>query len=255
MSISIIQDVRQYVSGNIGKFHDAKLANLRKLRLRKVMAHKNPYLFRAKNMEKASDIVRSIVDAFLSSSEESIFGDWLEELSIHVCQRVYGGFKSSAKGIDLEFDDDGIRYLVSIKSGPNWGNSSQIRKMREDFKSARRTLLTSNSRLNIRAVNGCCYGRTREPNKGEYLKLCGQEFWKLISGEDDLYLDIIEPLATEAESKNEAYRVNYNKMLNVFEKEFLTDFCLPDGQIDWQGLVRFNSGRYAQENFHREDEA
>ena len=31
-------------------------------------------------------------------------------------------------GIDLEFDKDGVRYIVTIKSGPNWGNSSQIGK-------------------------------------------------------------------------------------------------------------------------------
>jgi len=194
-------------------------------------------------MEKASDIVRNIVDAFLSSSEESIFGDWLEGLAIHVCHQVYGGFKSCAKGIDLEFDHDDIRYLVSIKSGSNWGNSSQIRKMTEDFKSAKKTLLTSNSRLNIRAVNGCCYGRTREPNKGDYLKLCGQEFWTLISGEENLYLDIIEPLSTDAAVRNEEYKENYNLKMNQFEKTFLNDFCLEDGRIDWNGLVRFNSGK------------
>jgi DNA processing protein len=33
-------------------------------------------------------------------------------------------------------DKDGRRYFVAIKSGPSWGNSSQIEKMRADFKTA-----------------------------------------------------------------------------------------------------------------------
>ena len=56
---------------------------------------------------------------------------------------------SSAEGIDLEFDRDGIRWLVSIKSGPNWGNSSQINKMRDNFKKATRIARTGKSKLDV----------------------------------------------------------------------------------------------------------
>ena len=86
---------------------------------------------------------------------------------------MYGGWKSSAEGIDLEFNAGSIRYIVAIKSGPNWGNSSQIRKMKEDFRKAQRTIRTSNSKIRIVAVNGCCYGRDNNPDKGEYYKYCG----------------------------------------------------------------------------------
>jgi hypothetical protein len=61
-------------------------------------------------------------------------------LSIHVCGLVYGGTKSSAEGIDLELRKDGTTYLVSIKSGPNWGNSRQIARMKDDFKKAKKFL-------------------------------------------------------------------------------------------------------------------
>ena len=55
-----------------------------------------------------------------------------------MCGRVFDGRKSSAEGIDLEFERDTIYYLVSIKSGPNWGNSGQIKKMVQNFAKARR---------------------------------------------------------------------------------------------------------------------
>ena len=72
------------------------------------------------------------MEAHLSSQEETIFGGFLEELAIFICAQVYGGQKSSAEGIDLEFIKDGIRYIVSIKSGPNWGNSNQVARLKDN---------------------------------------------------------------------------------------------------------------------------
>lgn len=242
MNTALIANIRHYVINHIGNFHQARLDNLSKLKLKKVLAHKNPYLFRAKNTETAEKIVKTIVDAFLSSGEETIFGDWLEGLAIHVCQLVYGGYKSSAKGIDLEFDKDNCHYLVSIKSGPNWGNSSQIKKLIEDFKSAKKTLRTSRSNMNIVAINGCCYGKDKNPDKGDYFKYCGQKFWSFISGEDDLYTSIIEPLSAQAKERNENFQKQYSNTINRFVREFLSDFCKADGSIDWEKIVIFNSG-------------
>ena len=206
-----------------------------------MLKKKNPYLFRAKYLVTAGDIVKSLADAFISSAEETIFGDWLEGLAIFVSSKVYNGQKSSAKGIDLEFNKEGIRYIVSIKSGPNWGNSTQIAKMRDDFKTAQRTLRTSNSGLIIRAVNGCCYGKDNNPDKGDYFKYCGQDFWYFISGEETLYMDIIEPLATKAKEKNEEFQKEYVRMINKMIVEFATQYCDTNGNIKWNKIVELNS--------------
>lgn len=202
---------------------------------------KNPYLYKAKYLNTASEIVESWAEAYISSAEETLFGDWLEGLAIFVASIVQKGWKSAVTGVDLEFDKNGTRYIVAIKSGPNWGNSTQIRKMREDFKTAKRTLRTSKSGLNIIAVNGCCYGTDHNPDKGDYFKYCGQDFWYFISGEQSLYIDIIEPLATKAKEMNEEYQREYAKMINNITKEFITKFCLNDGSIDWQQIVEINS--------------
>jgi hypothetical protein len=174
-----LKDVTQYVEKNIGTFHQKRIAGLNDLKLNKVLGKKNPYLFKAKYILTAQDIIKSLTDAFISSQEETIFGDWLEGLAIFINGKVYGGRKSGIPGIDLEFDKDGIRNIVTIKSGPNWGNSSQIAKMVADFKTAKKTLRTSNSQLNITAVNSCCYGRDNNPDKGDYFKYCGQSFGNL----------------------------------------------------------------------------
>lgn len=238
-----LKEVTQYVENNIGDFHARLLETLNDLSLAVVLFKKNPYLFKAKAFASAPDIVKSLVDAFLSSREETIFGNWLEGLAIFINGKVYDGKKSSTPGIDLEFDKDGIRYIVAIKSGPNWGNSSQLKKMILDFNTARRTLKTSSgSNLHVEAVNGCCYGRDNNPDKEDnYSKLCGQAFWEFISGEPDLYTAIIEPLGHHAKEKNDAFHEAYGKVLNRFSQEFMTHFCKADYSIDWGKLVRHNS--------------
>ena len=237
------QEIADYVEANIQGFHQRRLDNLLRLKLMNVIKRKNPYLFKAKNINTASELVKTILDAFLSSQEEGIFGGFLEELAIFICAQVYGGRKSSAEGIDLEFEKDSIRYVVSIKSGPNWGNSSQIAKLRDTFRRTKRILSTNTSSANVVAVNGWCYGKDRMPDKGDYWKLCGQQFWEFISGDDKLYTDIIEPLGHQAKAKNEQFMKEYDKVLNKFTLEFLTAFCDADGNIRWEDIVKFNSAK------------
>lgn len=235
-------DVFQYVEENIGIFHSKRITSLGKLKLKDVLRRKNPYLYRAKYVLTAEQIVRGIVDAHISSNEETIFGDWLEGLSIFINFKTYGGWKSGIKGIDLEFDKDNIRFIVAIKSGPNWGNSRQIDKMKDDFKKATRTLRTSNSNLQVIGVNGCCYGQDAKPDKGDYFKYCGQRFWDFISGDKNLYAEIIEPIGYKAKERNDEFMDAYTQMLNRFTREFVNEFCKQNGEIDWNKLVQFNAG-------------
>jgi hypothetical protein len=236
-----LNSVTNYVENNIGDFHKKRIDSLKTLSLSKVLKRKNPYLFKAKNVLTAEQIIKGLIDAHISSSEEGIFGDWLEGLAIFINEQVYGGWKSGISGIDLEFDKESVRYIVNIKSGPNWGNSSQISKMITDFKTAIRTLRTSNSGLNIIAVNGCCYGRNNNPDKGFYYKFCGQRFWEFISGNSMLYTEIIDPLGYKAKERNEEFLISYSNMINKFTKEFGNLFCMNNGAINWEKLVKFNS--------------
>ncbi len=237
-----LKNVSLYVEENIGIFHQKRIQSLDRLKLSQILKRKNPYLFKAKNVLTAEQIIKGLVDAHISSNEETIFGDWLEGLAIFINDKVYNGRKSGITGIDLEFDNNDIRNIVTIKSGPNWGNSSQIAKMVTDFKTAKKALRTSNSQLNIVAVNGCCYGKDSKPDKGDYFKYCGQHFWEFISGNSELFTEIIEPLGHNAKEKNDDFVRSYAQMINKFTKEFSNSFCRDTGEIDWEGLVRFNSG-------------
>jgi Type II restriction endonuclease EcoO109I len=115
--------------------------------------------------------------------------------------------------------------------------------MRRDFVTAKKILGTNVSVKNIVAVNGCCYGQEPVEEKGDYLKKCGQSFWSFISGDDDLYTAIIEPLGFQAKERNEAFQIEYGKVVTRFTAEFIKDFCTPEGEIVRERLVQFNSGR------------
>ena len=144
-------------------FYLKRLEALQKMKLHDVLKRKNPYLFKAKNIELAGDLAKSIVDAFLSSQEETLFGNLLEGFAVYVAQTQYGGFKSARKSLDLEFQREESYYIVGIKSGIYWGNSDQINTMKSNFKKAREDLRDEGITQEVVAVNGCIYGKDLNP--------------------------------------------------------------------------------------------
>jgi Type II restriction endonuclease EcoO109I len=231
-----------FIDERVDVFHKKRITKIQTLKLLDILKRKNPYLFRSKNILTAEELVRNILSAHLSSQEEGMFGNLLEEIAIFVCSQVYDGLKSGIEGVDLEFTRDNTRYIISVKSGPNWGNSSQLKKLGDNFKRAKQVLRQNAGVSKVEAINGCCYGKAYSDN-GTFQKICGQRFWGLISGDEDLYTKLIEPLGHKAKEKNDNFNQEYSKTINKFSRELLNKFCLITGVIDWEKLLEFNSGK------------
>jgi hypothetical protein len=152
-----IGQVTEFVEENITEFHEKKLQSLEKLDLKKLLKRKNPYLFRAKNILRASDLVDYLLNAYLSSSEEEIFG------------------------------------------------------------------------------------KRQSRHESTFSTMIGQRFWHFISGNPNLYTDIIEPIGHQARQHNERFLLQKEKLFNQALKNLLEEFC-DDGVINWQKIVMFNSG-------------
>lgn len=216
-----------------------------------LLRRKNPYLFRTKNIQTSGDFVKYALDAFLSSSEETMFGNLLENLAIHICSQIFDGYKAPTKvmkSVDLVFSRDGVRYIVGIKSGPDWGNQDQKDRMASNFKTVREYLRQNGETMEIIGVNGCMYGvdenpwkQNNEDSELSYYKYCGQRFWEFISGDKDLYLRIIQPLGEEARKRSEEYDNLYNGKINELTSMFSANFIGDDNQIDWVKLIRYVS--------------
>lgn len=245
-----LQAVQDYVNENVGVFHQGRLSAVEGLTLRKLL-DKNPYLFRAKNLLTASDVVASWLEAFLSSSEEEHFGQFLEGLAVFVAEQTSGGHKSTAKGVDLEFAREGTYYVVSIKSGTRWGNASQWNDLAQDLRDAVIRVRQSARPVNIQPVLGICYGKTRTVHmrRRGFLKVVGQNFWYLISESKSLYTEIIEPIGYRAKEHNDAYGEAKASQVNRLTKAFIDTYCNDAGAINWPKLVEACCGNYDLDKF------
>ena len=161
--------VRDFVNDNIGGFHQRREKSLAELKLGRLLT-KNPYLFKAKDVSTASEMINGLLDAFLSSSEEQLFGGFLEGLAGFVAQQTSGGHKSTAEGVDLEFFNKGIHYVVSVKSGPNWGNASQHNRLQQNLTTAVSRLKQLDAGANVQPVLGCVDISPQTDESGDEMK-------------------------------------------------------------------------------------
>jgi hypothetical protein len=221
-------------------FYASRLQGLEKLSLRKVLSKKNPYLYRALGVEKASEIVEQNLAAFIISSDETIFGNCFFE---PIARIASGGKVSDAEGVDftVEFED---RYLaVAVKSGPNWGNRDQHKRQSTNFDSLRNRLYKIQKQFD--PLVGQAYGRqSSEPTENSrFRRSSGQVFWREITGDSDFYLKIIRLMRDVPAKNRPKYRAMWDQAVNRFTAEFIKDFCDCSGAVEWEKLVAFSSSQ------------
>jgi len=200
-----------------------------KLKPAKLITNKNPFLFRARIQSDVNQLTTLMAEAFLSSSEETKFGNVLEKIALVICAHAKGGRKSSTAKIDLEYDEGNRRTIIQVKSGPNWGNSSQRDKLVDSFKSARRVLGTS---IEVRCIEGICYGPSCTNHLGTHLQLVGKDFWQDISDWPDTANRVLEIIGSHAEN-------GLNKMRNQVSEK-LVSYMKDEQIVNAKGLIQWD---------------
>ena len=234
---------REYVSDNATNNFQEITKILRELRFEELIVG-NPYLLSIRNFKIVWELVTFLLNDLLSSSEIEFFDSFLIDLAVFIAGHTCDGHKSAAPGVDLEFFNKEVHYVVSVKSGPNWGNSSQVNKLAQDLQNAATRVKQSKHGANVQPVLGICYGKTKTSYLRGYLKVVGQNFWYLISENKDLYTEIIEPIGYRAQEHNEVFLEEKSRVINRFTKLFCEKFCDENGAISWVKLLEFNSGNY-----------
>lgn len=238
-------------------FHAKIGAKLREARLDTLLSKKNPYLFAVKpNMASPEVAAKAMLDAYLSSSEETVFGNLLETLAIKVNNKVFGGYKAPEReypGIDLIFERDDTRYYVCIKSGANWANSSSGAKLKQDFASARGKAREGGWNGEVECINGCLYGRSAstahfDPAKPDqaHKKVVGPAFWLLVSGQRDMYQRVLRALEAAHTANEAAYAgvaAAYGEKVAELAARLRADFTQPGNPdvLDMKRILEFNS--------------
>ncbi len=234
-------ELRELIAKSLNDFYVRRMQSLGALKLRQVLLRKNPYLYKAIGTESATEIIEEILKAYLSSSDEGIFGDAFFE---PIAKAVSGGVVSPSEGVDVAVETKDRYKAISVKSGPNPFNSSQVKRQSDEFETLRRRL--TKLRKQFDPILGHGYGKKQTPaTKAKvYRDLSGQRFWEELTGDSEFYQKLITLMEKEDIRKHrEEYRTEYQKAVNRYVREFTTDFCEEDGSIDWEKLVRFNSGK------------
>ena len=186
--------------------------------------------------------MESVLSAFVTSSEETIFGNcFFQPIAI----ALSGGNKALAEGIDLMIQDDNSNtiYAIAVKSGPSVFNADSKKRQEQNFMAASK--LAQQAKARYEAYIGYCYGKKKDSGRGKpkmYQELAGKQFWAELTGDEDFYIKIITFMGTMPEQYVASYKESYNKAANRLIREFSNSFCKEDGTIDWEKLVEFNSG-------------
>ena len=201
----------------------------------KIIKRKNPFLFRIRVVNDVHELANMVTDAYLSSSEETMFGNVLEDITLAVCKHAKNGRKSGIANIDLEYDQDNIRTIIQVKSGTNWGNSSQHKALRTAFDNAVRVLRQGRTRMAVRCIEGICYGKSEIKDKGAYQRIVGYRFWEDISDWEGTAKGVMNLLGRHA--GNGLYEIREEARDRMVE--FLRDSnaVSPDGGVRWDALL------------------
>ena len=233
------QELEALISKCLGDFYDRRILKVSRLKLRKTLPRKNPYLFRALGIQRAHEIVERLMADSLSSSDESIFGNAFFE---PIARIASGGTVSDASGVDFVVETETHITSVAMKSGPNPYNASQKSKQSQDFLAVRSRLYKMHKQFDPVLAHG--YGMKNSPNSGlSYRDSSGQGFWHEMTGDPDFYLKLIRLMRDEPAKHRQEYQPKWDATVNRFTAEFIRDFCLEDGSIDWEKLVRLVSGQ------------
>lgn len=231
------EELENLIAKCLHDFYDRRTKRIQELKLREFLSKKNPYLFRAIGTEKASDIIEDVLRAFISSSDEGMFGDAFFE---PIAKMVSGGVVSPSEGVDVAVETENCYKAIAVKSGTNWGNAGQLKKQNEDFVALQSRLYKIHKEFD--AVIGHGYGRKKgRPKNKIYRNVSGQAFWTEITGDSDFYLKLIRLMNDEPQKHKPDYKKAWDAAVNRFTGEFITDFCFPDGRLNWDKLVQFVS--------------
>jgi hypothetical protein len=176
----------------------------------------------------------------MSSSDEGIFGDAFFE---PLAKFVSGGVVSPSEGVDVAIETDTTYKAIAVKSGPSVFNAQSKRRQSDDFRALGNRLRKLQKHFD--PIVGYCYGKKQQRNvdNAPFRELAGQAFWEEITGDSDFYLKIIRLMKNKPQEHLPVYREAWDAAVNRFTRDFIQDFCDEDGSIDWEKLVKFNSGR------------
>ncbi|RAP19368.1 hypothetical protein C2W59_01152 [Bacillus pumilus] len=232
-------DLEKLVDELLNNFYQRRIEKINKLKLKDALSRKNPYLYKATGYEDASEIVKEILSAFMSSSDEGIFGDAFFE---PLAEAVSGGSVSDAEGVDVTKDLPDVYQAIAVKSGTNVFNADSRKKQLENFRKLKQRVVKRHKRFE--AIIGYGYGKKYNISQiYDIIEMAGQVFWEELTGDAEFFIKIVDLMKDKPQKHLPEYQKSFDAAVNRFTRDFIDEFCCEDGTIDWKKLLVFNSGK------------
>jgi Type II restriction endonuclease EcoO109I len=224
--------------------YERRFIQLRALTLTKLL-NKNPYLYRAVGIQRPDHLLEGLLNARISSSDETIFGnEFFEPLALWAAQnaKIEGRHASigAGAGQDISIESATEYFAISVKSGKNIFNSQSDKGQKAEFEQLEARL--KKLKKAFHKIVGFGYGRQTQPKTPKSVrKIAGQEFWQLLTGESDFYVRIADAISSPAMAHKEAFDKELLKKHSELLRQFMLEYVEADGSVRWQKVVEFNS--------------
>lgn len=242
-----LKDLQLEIERILKLIHEKRVSQLRRLSLTTLL-NKNPYLYRAIGVQSPEKLIQNLLEARISSSDETIFGnEFFEPLALWAAREAneHGSESRTAKfseaaGVDISIETEKSLYAISVKSGKNIFNSQSTKGQSSEIEQLR-ARIKKNGKQFLPYI-GYGYGRKSKAKKEvDTEKVAGQKFWALLTGEEEFYKKICSSMGQFPNSLAEVFASEFESKKTSLLEQFNLNFPSGDGNIPWDSLVAFNS--------------
>ena len=255
------EKVVEAISVALSEFYTSLTNKLNKIKLKDILKKKNPYLYRAKGINDATMVINRILSAYISSSEETIFGNtFFEPIAIVVS----GGQKAVTEGVDITVDKDNTIYSIAVKSGTSVFNADSRKRQEQNFQSAQKRAQQAHKAF--MPVVGYGYGKKKvKPENEKFYKEAFEVFAynylvkPVESGElEHVLVHILEVCRREGgralyfRYRKQVYTLQHDHLAYISSSLHSVTFHLTDGKkISCRARLGDFSGQLSDSSFLR----
>ena len=215
-SLNLIE-VSTFVNERIASLLQKQRHSLESLRLEDLL-RRSPLLF-LEHHPSVSEVIKQSLNTCLAVAREQLFQQLLVELAQFIAIRKGNGRASATPGIDLELTHNNKPHRIIICPWLTENDNS----------------LPANAE--IQPTIAVCYGKPFTGYLHGHLHFIGPHFWRIISPNENLYADLIEPIRHRVGTYGDAFDKEKSGAINRLTREFITRFCQESGAIDWTWVI------------------
>jgi hypothetical protein len=233
-----LNELEALIRNRLEVFYNRRIDRLTRLKLDDLLA-KNLYLFRAKGIHSASELIEELMRSNLTKSDETIFGKIFFEA---IARTVAVGEEANQQGMDIVIETDKDYIVIEVKSASNWQNARMSRGIKADFNKAYELFISRGIQKQFVGILGQSTGQVNsEPDVDGnkiYLVRSGQGFWQEITGDPDFYLKLVRLMKDYPLRFRPDYQEVWAATLNRLTKVFADSYLFEDGNINWEKLIQ-----------------